>query len=268
MIDTHTHLNFRAFTSDYKEVIARAQKAGIQKMVVVGAKIDSSQRALIIAKNHTNCYAAVGIHPHHAHDYLRLGEEFVAKQIRSLIKQVKVVAIGETGLDYFRYKNALPLGKKDTDLQKSLLFLHLQIAKGYRLPLILHCREAFPDLLRFLVQSFKRLKYQPKGVFHCFSGTKEDLLRVLKMGFYVGFDGNSTYENNHDLRERIVESPLERILLETDSPFLTPEPLRGQRNEPKNLGIVARLISQVKKIPLQEIEKNTTRNALSLFMLK
>lgn len=265
MIDTHTHLNFQAFANDYDEIIQNAYNSGVVKMIVVGAAIDSSRRAIALAKKYNYCFAAVGIHPHHVREYLLLGEQMVRDNLTEFLTNEKVVAIGETGFDYHHYKNSPPLSSAQRLAQRRLLFLHLSLAKKYHLPLIFHCREAFTDFLPFLIQSFKRLNYHPRGVFHCFSGTSKDLNDVINLGFDVGFDGNITYQENTQLRELIRITPLNRLHLETDSPYLTPEPYRGARNEPKYLQSVAQCIAKIKHISLEEVQKVTSENAYALF---
>lgn len=265
MIDSHAHLNFKAFADDYQNVIQLASLAGVEKILIVGAAIESSMAALKIAREETECFASVGIHPHHLKEFNDLGREKVREQLAALLKDTRVVAIGETGIDYHRYQGYPATTVSEKDDQKELLFLHLQLAIEYSLPIIFHCREAFTEMLPFLVQSFKRLNCHPKGVFHCFSGTKQDLEHVLEMGFYVGFDGNITYEENNELRELVRLTPFDRLLLETDSPFLTPVPYRGQRNEPQHTGLVAQCIAAVRDIPLSSVKKQTRENTLSIF---
>jgi len=223
LIDTHCHLNFQAFENDLEEVINSAKAEGVEKIIIPGAKIDSSQKAIEIANKYDGCYAAVGIHPHHATDYYNTSSyhsknEEIKKTLLKLAKNDKVVAIGECGLDYFEYQKTVHpeniITPQIKEQQKELLKIHLEVAIECNLPIILHCREAFVDMLP-LVEEYKSRLAQPVilgseatpeskkngfwtsqndeglcGVFHCFGGSEKDLEKVLSMGFYVGFDGN------------------------------------------------------------------------------
>ena len=265
MIDTHTHLNFKAFQDDKYTAIKRALEATVEKIIVVGTNIESSQEAVAIAKAQAACFATIGIHPHHSSQFALLGKKKAREQLLTQASGKKIVAIGETGLDYHHYRNYPPIGSVDKKLQEELLFLHLEIAKIVNLPVIFHCREAMVDMLTFLIPAFKRLNYQPKGVFHCFAGTEADLTKVLQMGFYIGFDGNISYQEEAELRKVVKATPLDRLLLETDAPYLTPQPYRGKRNEPINLVLVAQWIARIKNVSLLEVKKTTADNAYKLF---
>ncbi|MCL5675645.1 MAG: TatD family hydrolase [Patescibacteria group bacterium] len=281
LIDTHCHLNFQAFEKDLEEVITRAKSEGVEKIIIPGAKIDSSQKAIEIAGKYDNCYAAIGVHPHHESDTGILGYYDIKKKLVELAKNKKVVAIGEFGLDYYEYQQTVHQENKITaeikQKQKELLKIHLEVARECNLPIILHCREAFEDMLPIVLQYLRPPSRSPfghlegvsrsvlRGVFHCFGGNEKDLKRVLDMGFYIGFDGNITFKNAYSLQNLVKLTPLDRILTETDAPYLSPEPFRGKRNEPKNVKIIARKIAEIKGIRLEEIEKITTKNALKLF---
>ncbi|MDP3998610.1 MAG: TatD family hydrolase [bacterium] len=262
LIDTHAHLNFEAFKDDFEGAVGRAQVEGVEKIINVGANLDSSQKAAEIAQKFDGCFASVGIHPHHAEDH---NPEDSIKTLEKLAKSPKVVAIGECGLDYHPYENG---GIADPKKQKELFTTHLELAEKLNLPLILHCRDAHDDILRIIKPYVMR--YTPsaiRGVFHCFSGDQEFLASVLKMGFYVGFDGNITYRNVRGLRELVKTAPLERIILETDSPYLPPEPFRGLRNEPKNVKIIAGAVAEIKTLPFVDVARKTTQNARRLFRI-
>ncbi len=250
-IDTHCHLNFHAFDQDIDQVIKNARNNGVDSIVIPGAKIDSSQKAVEIASIYENCFAAVGVHPHHAEELKGQG----IKVLKDIAENDKVIAIGEIGLDYHEEN----LTEKIKIIQKELLKMQLEIAIVLKLPVILHCREAFEDMLPIIAN------YKIKGVFHCFGGETEDLRKVLNMGYYVGFDGNITYKNAQNLRDLVLETPLDRILIETDSPYLSPEPYRGERNIPQHVKIVAETIAGIKNIKLEEIALYTTNNAKQLF---
>lgn len=259
LIDTHAHLNFKAFDKDLNDIINRAKKAGVEKIIIPGAKIDSSQKAIAISQKYDDCFAAVGIHPHHADEYTSLIYSDEVNNLENLAKEEKVVAIGEIGLDYHEYKGYPPLTDETKKNQKELLILQIEIAKENNLPVIFHCRDAFNDQLDIIRNE------QITGVYHCFGGEKKHLRKVLNMGFYVGFDGNITYPENKNLQESVKFTPLDRLLFETDSPYLTPFPFRGKRNEPAYLSYTANFIAQIHKISEDKIEEYAAKNALKLF---
>ena len=257
LIDTHAHLNFKAFKKDIEEVIRRALDEGVEKIINVGANLSSSQKAVEIAQKYGECFVSVGVHPHHAES-----DQEIEAQLETLAKNPKVVAVGETGLDYHSYKNG---GIANPQKQKEIFTTQLKLAQRLNLPVIFHCRDAHIDILQIIKASAENLQSSLRGVFHCFSGDEQFLKSVLQMGFYVGFDGNITYKNAYDLRELVRACPLEKLLLETDCPYLTPEPFRGLRNEPKNVKIIARAVAEIKELPFQIIEKQTTQNTHDLF---
>lgn len=265
MIDTHCHLNFHSFKKNYAEKAKSAFDSGVTKIINVGAKLDSSRRAVKIANEISFCFAAVGIHPHHAQEFLNL--EKLEKEFSTLLDEDKkttkrIVAIGECGLDYHIYAEDKPIPAKN--VQTSLLELQIQIANKYGLPLIFHCREAYSDLIQFLQTAKHKLSSKP-GVIHCFQGSIDELKQFLDLGFYIGFDGYITYAKNYE--DLVFNTPIDKILTETDSPWLTPVPFRGTLNEPKNIKIIADAISKIKKISLSETAKITQNNAEKLFSL-
>lgn len=260
LIDTHCHLNFKAFNKDLDDVIKRAKESGVEKIIIPGAKINSSQKAVEIAGNYQNIFAAAGIHPHHA------GEELKIETIRQLAKDKKTVAIGETGLDHHHYLNYPEITKNEKDRQVVIFIEQLIIAKEFNLPVIIHCREAQALILETLSEFMKK-HGQLVGVFHCFEGTEDYLKQVIEMGFYVGFDGNITYPENENLRKLLRNVPIEKLLLETDAPFLTPQKFRGKRNEPSYIKETAEFISTLLKIELSKLAEITSENANSLFRL-
>ncbi|MBM3250718.1 MAG: TatD family deoxyribonuclease [Candidatus Nealsonbacteria bacterium] len=250
-IDTHAHINFEAFNRDHDEVIKRSLAEDIW-MVNVGSKYSTSKKAVEIAERYGNgVYAAVGLHPIHARD-----EEFSAENYKELAKSKKVVAIGEIGLDYFKDYG------KFKDIQKRIFLKQLNLAKELNLPVIIHCRMAHEDLLEILNFQFSIFNFQLKGVIHCFTGNWQQAKEYLDIGFYLGFNG-IIYKL--DLKEVIKKTPLERILLETDCPYLTPPQEGDKRNEPVFVKYVAREIAKIKNISFKEVAKTTTRNAQTLF---
>lgn len=265
MIDVHCHLNFHSFKDDYDQVIKDAFEAGISKIINVGTKIDSSQKAVELAKDYKNLFAIVGIHPHHT-DKVEKGWEITLEKLAKNAK--KVVAIGETGLDYFSYKSNNVV---DPKLQKEVFIKQIELAHKLKLPLQIHNRQAGRDILDILL-SHKSYLLNPPGMFHCFAGSMEILKKALDLGFYIGFDGNITYSGlapgeDTDLKDLAKYTPMDRILVETDSPFLTPEPHRGSRNKPEYAIITGKFIAQIKGTTFQELETKTTANAIKLFNL-
>ena len=268
MIDVHCHLNFHSFEKDYDEVIKRAFEAGVTKIINVGTKIDSSEKAVELAEKYENLYAIIGVHPHHADKLDPSAGSGWLRQLEKLARHPKVVGIGECGLDYFSYKsNAIV----KPELQKDVFIKQIELAYKLKLPLQIHNRQAGKDILDILI-NYKSYLSDPPGMFHCMSGDIDFLKKVLDLGFYVGFDGNITYKGiakgeTTDLKDLVKYAPIERIITETDSPYLTPVPHRGQRNEPKYAIIVAQAIGEIKSLTFEEIDRITTENAKALFQL-
>lgn len=266
MIDVHCHLNFKAFSEDYDAVIKEAQANGVDTIINTGTSIESSRRAVELAEKYPNLYAIVGIHPHHA-DKLEDGWDKKLIEIAKLSK--KVLAVGEIGLDYYSYASN---GIVEPQLQKEAFIRQLEIAHELRLPLQIHNRLAGEDILEILGKHKDLINQNKPGMFHCFAGSHEVREKALELGFYLGFDGNCTYEGvakgeTVPLPEHIKATPIERILTETDSPYLTPEPDRGSRNAPARVIIVGRTIAKIKGLDFSEVEVKTAQNAKSLFNL-
>lgn len=264
MIDVHCHLNFHAFEKDYDSVIERAFKAGVTKIINVGTKIDSSEKAVEITKGRENLFAIVGVHPHHAD---KLDEEW-EDQLRKLAKNAKVVGIGECGMDYFRYKSSDIV---DPILQKEVFIKQIELAYKLKLPLQIHNRQAGKDIIEILI-NHKSYFINPPGMFHCMSGDIDLLKKVLNLGFYIGFDGNITYKGiargeTTDLKDVVKYAPIDRIVAETDSPFLTPQPYRGKRNMPEYVIIVGKFIAKIKGLTFEQVAEQTDKNAHVIFKL-
>lgn len=265
MIDVHCHLNFHSFEKDYDQVVKSAFEAGVTKIINVGTKIDSSEKAVELAKNHENLFAIVGIHPHHA-DKVEKGWEIALEELAKNAR--KVVGIGEIGMDYFRYKSNDIV---DPKLQKEVFIQQIELAHKLKLPLQIHNRHAGNEIIDIL-SNYKSYLLNPPGMFHCFAGSIDILKSALQMGFYIGFDGNITYSGiapgeDTDLKDLVKYTPLDRIVTETDSPFLTPQPHRGSRNKPEYVIIIAKFIAQITGTTFDEIEAKTTENAIKLFTL-
>jgi len=249
-IDTHAHLNFESFDADRDAVIQRAVEAGVDKIIVPSVDEKSSRLAVDLAECYSQVYAAVGIHPQDAQDY----SENRIQTFYDWAKHPKVVAIGEIGIDYYRDYN----GK---DLQIQVFRRFVRLAQETNLPVIIHNREADSDILR-IVES--KEFGSVTGVFHCFSSGVPTAQRVLKAGYLISFTGTVTFKKSESANV-LRELPLGKLMIETDSPFLTPTPFRGKRNEPAFVRYVAEKFSEVKEVPLEEIASVTAQNAYRLF---
>ncbi len=247
---------FEQFNDDRAMVIGNAKKAGVKQFIAPGVDMFSSTLAIQLAGNNPDVvFASIGFHPYEA------SHEPDLKQLKILEKLIdsSVVAIGEIGLDYHLFKGEAAGGKKQE--QKILFEEQLRIALRHNLPVIMHCRDAYEDFFDVL----DGVPTMPRGVIHCFSGGLQDLREAKRRNLFVGVDGNLTFSSQLQL---IVPSiPITMILLETDSPYLTPIPHRGERNEPKNIPLIAHKIAELLNIPYTEVEEQTTKNALVLFAL-
>lgn len=266
MIDVHCHLNFDSFKDDYIEVIERARKAGVTRIINTGTQVESSKWAVDLAHQYDDLFAIVGIHPHHA-DKIGLATNW-RDQLKEVAENKKVIGIGEIGLDYFSYKSN---GIVDPKLQKEVFINQIELAYELKLPLQIHNRHAGEDVIKILKEQ-KHLLQSVPGMFHCFAGTMEVLKDALSLGFFIGFDGNSTYNGlapgeTVELSDQIAYTPLDRIVTETDSPYLTPLPHRGKRNEPAYVILVGEHIAHVKNIPFEQVVEQTTRNVYTIFSL-
>lgn len=259
LIDTHAHLNFPDYEKEKEEIISRALKMGVKKIICVSSNLADSQKAIIIAKKYPGIvFAAVGIHPHQTDPENQDSPEKQLKKLEVLACQKEVVAIGECGLDF----SPTPPGEKERpkDVQKLLFESQIKIAQKLNLPILVHSREAFPQTIEIL-EKFKNLK----GIFHCYSGGKKGVKKVQDLGFLFGVAGNLTYDEG--LKNVFRQIPLEKIVLETDCPFLAPLPFRGQRNESSYLKYTAKTLAEIKNIPLEKIAQITTKTAQNLFKI-
>lgn len=252
-VDTHCHLNSEDYKEDLSLVVDRAVESGLRRMLVVGGDIPSSKEAVHLAEKYSaqGLFAAIGVHPHDA-STISWG---IPEELKSLACHPRVLAIGESGLDYF-------YDYSPRDIQQQVLLWHIQWAKEVDKPLILHVRDAFQDLFATLDRSGNSFF---KGVIHCFSGNMEDGKRALDMGFYLSFAGPVTYKRNHILREVAASMPLDRLLCETDAPWLAPQHHRGKRNEPSFVTEVYDVVAEVRGISVEELKRVVWRNAYSLF---
>ena len=269
LIDVHTHVQFAAYEKDFKAVIERSLANGIW-LVNVGTQKDTSKRAVDIAGNYKEgVYAVVGLHPIHTekshHDFQELGsgetakaftsrgEEFDYEYYKELGSNPKVLAIGECGLDYYR------LAEESKKRQADSFEIQISLAYELNKPLMIHCREAFPDLIKLLKNNKSKLKTDYPGVIHFFGGTIDEAKELIDMGFYFSFGGVTTFTNNYDEAVKLVS--LERILLETDAPYVAPIPFRGKRNEPAYVVYIAEAIAKILGVSKEEVAERTTDNA-------
>jgi len=276
LIDTHAHLNFSAFKNDADEIIDQCFKNDIQ-LINVGSQYETSKRAVEIAEKYkAGVWAAIGLHPIHAipnqidvnevePSFKSRPEEFDAEKYEALAKSKKVVAIGEIGLDYTYAKT-----EEDKEVQKKSFRKQLVFAQKLKLPVIVHCRDAFKDLIEIL-EEFYGLESKvyslksPRGVAHFFSGTKENAKEMIELGFLISFTGVVTFTRAYD--EIIKETPLGKLMVETDCPYVAPVPFRGQKNLPLYVKYIAERIAEIKGISFSKVAQVTAQNAQALFKL-
>ena len=271
LIDTHSHINFQAFHEDADEVITRSLEQETW-LINVGTQFETSRKAIELAEEYGDgVYAAVGLHPihlfeHHVDEeetsFNARGEEFSTDTYRDLItRSVKVVGIGEFGLDYYR----MPPGVDPAEVKKvqeDVLKQHLVLAQEVQKPVMIHCRDAYDDLFLILKEY-----YRGTGEIHSFTGTWEQASRFLDLGFYIALNGIITFDKTGRSEEVVKNLPLDMTLLETDSPYLTPVPNRGKRREPSYVEFVAEKIAEIKGVEKEEVEETTTQNARDLYKI-
>lgn len=250
LVDSHCHLNFPEFKDDLPETIKRAWDQGIKTILTVNTKLSEAQDLQKIADTYPQVFCSVGVHPHDAAEYAKIG---LKSQIMALAVHKKVVAIGETGLDYY-------YNKSPKDMQIDSFEQHLDASIELNLPVIIHTREADEDTIKCL-KNFPKAK----GVFHCFSGSENLARQALDLDYYISFSGILTFKKAEELKEIAKFVPLERILVETDSPFLAPNPYRGKRNEPAYTTHTAEVLAELKGISFFEVSEATTNNFFKLF---
>jgi TatD DNase family protein len=253
LIDSHAHIQGKEYAGEVTAVIARAREAGVKKIIAVGGAGDMSSNtdAIALAESFPNVYATVGMHPHDAKD---VGEKEL-NRLKELAANPRVVAIGETGLDY--YYNHSP-----HEVQRRAFGQLIQMARETELPIVVHERDAAQHVAELLRSEGEG---KLRGVIHCFTGNYEAAREYLDLGFYLSFTGIITFKNAEPLRDVVRKVPLEKILVETDSPYLTPVPYRGKRNEPAYVRFVADMIAKAKGVTLAEVARVTSRNTTDLF---
>jgi TatD DNase family protein len=257
LVDSHAHIDFPEFDADREAMLERARAAGVTALLAIGTgpgpeKLDS---ALPFAEQHDWIFATVGVHPHESKEVKPEHLEQLAK----LAKHPKVIAWGEIGLDY--HYDFSPRA-----LQHRVFREQMALARNAKLPIIIHCREAWSDCLRLIEEEWRSSGLG--GVLHCFSSTLEDAQRGLDMGFLISFAGNSTYPKAQNLRDIAKALPLEKVLIETDSPYLAPQRYRGKRNEPAYVAEVARTLGSVRDLPAEEVAAATGENFRRFFQIE
>ena len=283
LIETHAHLDYPEFAADFDKVLRRATEAGVTRILTIGTSIESSRRAIELAEKYPNIFAVVGVHPTSAEP---IANDDVTTPLRELAKNPRVVAIGETGLDYHSlpsviaakdkkvqvFANALQ-GETEEQIDASIedgayksrqavLFeqqLDLAVELGFNL--VIHQRDAWRDTLEIM----KPYAGKVRGVFHCFGGTREQAEEVLALGHLVSFTGIVTFKNGASVREIAAQIPLDKFMVETDCPYLAPVPFRGKRSEPAHTRIVAESIAAARGLPLEEVAEATTQTATEFF---
>lgn len=253
LFDTHCHLNDEAFRKDREEALERAGRAGVKKMVVVGYDLPSSRTAVALAEKYPPVYAAVGVHPHDA----RTVTPEAVSEIERLLKREKVVALGEIGLDY-HYDHS------PREVQKGVFRQFLEIAKKAGKPVIIHDREAHADILTTLKETGPSFR----GVMHCYSGSAEMVREFLELGFFISIAGPVTFTNAKKMPEVVRAVPRERLVIETDAPYLAPHPYRGRRNEPLYLTEIACRVAEIRGLTPEETGETTWANACRLFAIR
>jgi len=253
LVDSHAHLGMPQFNGDRYEVIQRAIDTGVELIFTVGTDVRGCRKAIEIARGNEAVFAIIGIHPHHAKDV----HEGTYSDLRALSEDVRVKAIGEIGLDFFR--NLSP-----REIQMARFRQQIHLAKELDLPIVVHARDAQKEVLTILREEGAQ---EVGGVFHCFSGGYDMAKSCMDLGLFISIPGTITFKNSSELREVVKKIPLDRILVETDCPFLTPMPFRGKRNEPAYVKITALKLAQVKGMDFDEVARITTKNAKMVFRL-
>lgn len=252
LFDSHAHLDDRKFDSDRSETIAALQKSGVSCFVNIGADMESSESSVALAEKYDFVYAAVGVHPYDAET---VTDELIEK-LRAMAQNKKVVAIGESGLDY-HYEDA------DKQVQKNAFIKHIELANELDMPVIVHNRDSHQDMMDILRE------HKPKNaIIHCYSGSAEMAKEIVKMGYYISFSGTVTFKNARKVQEAVAEVPLDKLLAETDSPYLCPEPERGKRNDPSKMRYTVEKLAEIKGVTFEEMARITLENAKRVYNIE
>ncbi len=252
LVDSHCHLDFPDFADDLDGIVARAENAGVGRMVTISTRVRRLPQLLAIAERFPSVYASVGTHPHHAQEE----RDITAAELGAQSRHPKVVAIGEAGLDYF-------YDKSPREAQEQGFRAHIAAARETGLPLVIHSRDADADMARILEEETRKGAFA--AVLHCFTGSRELALRAVALGLYVGFTGILTFKKSDELRAIAAELPADRIMVETDAPYLAPGPFRGKRNEPAYVVETAKTLAATRGVSHETIARQTTENFFRLF---
>ena len=252
LVDSHCHLDFPDFAAELDAVVARARAAGVGRMVTISTRVKKYAQVIAVAEKFPDIFCSVGTHPHNAHEELDID----TKALVALTKHPKIVAIGEAGLDYHYDKS--PRAAQEQGFRQ-----HIAAARETGLPLVIHAREADADMARILEEETGKGAFP--AVLHCYTGGRELAFKAMELGLYIGFTGILTFKNGQDLRDIARDLPADRILVETDSPYLAPLPYRGKRNEPSYVVETAKVMAQVRGVSAEEIARVTTENFFRLF---
>ncbi len=251
IFNVHTHLNDESEFYRSEELIQECLNNNVNKLVVIGFDVNSSKRALELSERYESVYAAIGIHPSEVNK-----ENNTIEELEKLINNKKVIAIGEIGLDYHYEDNP------SKEVQKEWFIKQIKLAHKYKLPIIIHSRDAMKDTIDVLKSN---KEYYEKGIMHCYSGSIESANELMKLGFYFSFAGTLTFKNAKNLKDVAINLPIDRILIETDDPYLTPTPFRGKENHPSYVVYVLEELAKIKNLSKEEVEKITYENALGVF---
>jgi TatD DNase family protein len=255
--DTHAHLDFPDYAPDLNDVIARAQSAGISKIISIGTSLDSSRRAVQLAEKFPNIYAVIGWHPSEASS----APDDLRPALRELAKHSRVAAIGETGLDYHRLPEDQSAHAEYKRRQAAAFQQQLEVAAEFGLNCVIHQRDAFDDTLAQLKPFAQRVR----GVFHCFGESTDRMKKIVEIGSLVSYTGIVTFKNGHNVRETVAATPLDKFMLETDCPYLAPVPYRGKRCEPAYVKEISETVAQVKMCSPEELSEATCKTARKFF---
>lgn len=260
LIDSHCHIDGEAFDEDRDDVVRRAKEAGVVAMLNVGTgdpHSDDFRRAVAVAEKYDNVYASVGVHPHDA----KLYDDKAEEHLIDLAKSEKVIAWGEIGLDYY-YDHS------PRDVQQEVFRRQIRTAKRLGLPVIIHSRDADDDTVEILTQEFSEQTENRSGIMHCFGGTPAMAEAIMPLGFLISFAGNVTFKKAENLRDAVRVVPIEKLLVETDCPFLTPIPFRGKRNEPSYVVHTANFLADIYGVSPEVLAEQTTKNFSTFFDIK
>ena len=252
LVDTHCHLIFEDFKEDLHDVINNAYNSGVKGMVVISTQEKEFNPIISLTNKYENLFCSIGIHPHSVKDHKNFSEDTLLK----FTENINVIGVGETGLDYY-YENS------EKDIQKALFRKHINVSRETQLPIIIHTRDADLDTISILKEEQKKGAFP--GVIHCFTAGPELAKSAIELGLFISLSGIVTFKNANSLRETIKNIPIDKILVETDSPYLSPEPLRGKRNEPANVVHTAKFLADFYDMNTDDFFKRTTNNFLSLF---